>query len=208
MMQAHSYEAQIIVKARKVHLACYGRPRIINRACEKPQPKAEPVVDLVISGPMSFIRAKCAEHGLTYEEMTAKTMDEINVAIRVSIIRATVAEYPDVKISRVARLFKRSHSAINNVLGRQKRHRPSQAQVNARDARARELYDQDASLRRIAAVLDLGLNAVKPSETAGAGLSGPRSSRRGRLDEAPLGRGDLRRVRRKGRGEERHPGGG
>ena len=157
MMQTNSYEAQIIARAKAARAACYGRPRIVNLAVDKPEPKPEPV----ISGPMSFIKAKCAEHGLTYEEMTAKNQHDRSVETRNAIIKATAAEYPDMLVSRLARLFKRNHSTILYALGRSQKKKASMAAINRRDARAKVLYMQNMPLKDIATELNVSINTVK-----------------------------------------------
>ena len=154
---ATGIEARILARAKAARAACYGRPKLVNLARGNPQPK-QPVID----GPLSFVKSLCVQRKITYEELTSSlARSDQDVEMRAEMMRATVARYPGIKSTKLARIFKRDASTVRWTLGRVARKTPTAAEIEARDERARQLYIQDVSLRRIAEELGIGLNTVK-----------------------------------------------
>jgi len=154
---ATGIEARIIARAKAARAACYGPPRIVNLAVGQPQAK-QPVID----SPLSFVKSLCEERKVTYEELTSSlASSDRYVEMRAQMMRATVAKYPGIKSTKLARIFKRDPATIRWTLGRSPKKMLAAPEIEARDERALDLYNRDVSLRRIAAELGIGLNTVK-----------------------------------------------
>ncbi|MFB9952051.1 hypothetical protein ACFFP0_24650 [Rhizobium puerariae] len=145
-------------KARQARFAAAARKVAVRR----PANTNEPVkLERQILTPVDFIKAKCAERGITYEHLISREKTDELVSIRNPLVKETKEMFPKLSLTTLGRLFNREHTTILYILGHLPGKRENMALMAERDRQAKALYLDGKTLDAIAIELNVCLSTVK-----------------------------------------------